>query len=72
MHLLSRVLSLVCVQIPQYDDEITTPQQKYKARDEKDTLLQDKDAHNDVEDPPPPTYEISTILKTPGFLSLSR
>ena len=63
MHLLSRVLSLVCVQIPQCDDEIT--QQKHKVEDEKNALLQDKDSRNDVEDPPPPTYEIS--IKLPDF-----
>jgi hypothetical protein len=63
MHLLSRVLSLVCV-IPQCDDEITAPQ-KNKVEDEKDALLQEKDAHNDVEDPPPPTYEVS--IKLPDF-----
>ena len=67
MNLLSRVLSLVCVQIPHYDDEIATPQQKYNFEDEKNALLKEKDAYDDVEDPPPPTYEISTIPKLPDF-----
>lgn len=62
MHL----LSLLCFQIPQCDDEIKTLQQNCEDGDKKNSLIQEKDIHNDVEDSPPP-YERSPFLNLPEF-----